>query len=189
MCGYGTHTDSPAHFFYDTEGCNKIDDMPVKHQLVFGAVIDISEKSAEDPDCELTMDDLAEWEGEHGTIPEGAFVSLRSGWDTKLNDEKAYMNYSEEHKRHRFPGWSLEVAVFLFEQRKIAGIGTDCVCIDPGKRFLQKEDVHLFLLKRNVYFLELMDLRNAPKGPCVMLLAPLLVRAAPETPTRVLTFS
>ena len=188
VCGFGTHIDSPAHFNPE-EGFYRVHSLPLGMLVCPGVVIDISERAAENPDTELYIKDIEEWEEKFGMIPEGAFVVMRSGWDLKVNDEVAYMNRSEELGRCRFPGYSVDAALFLHEKRKVAGIGTDGICIDSGIRFLKNEDVHKLLLKHNMFFMELMYLVDVPKRPCTMIVAPVNVRDAPETPTRILAIS
>ena len=45
-----------------------------------GVVIDISEKAAGDPTATLEAEDLENWESQHGPLPHGGVVLLRTGW-------------------------------------------------------------------------------------------------------------
>ena len=56
---YGTHMDSPRHFYADGR---TISDIPADELFVPGVVIDIWEASSEDPDYEATVDDLLKHE-------------------------------------------------------------------------------------------------------------------------------
>jgi len=43
-------------------------------------VVDVSSKAARDADYALSRQDLAEWEGRHGRLPDGCCVAMNSGW-------------------------------------------------------------------------------------------------------------
>ena len=45
-----------------------------------GVVVDISEKAAGDPTATLEAEDLENWELQHGPLPHGGVVLLRTGW-------------------------------------------------------------------------------------------------------------
>jgi hypothetical protein len=59
----GTHMDAPIHF---GEGVQSADAIPVEHLVVPLAIVDIRAKAADDPDAQLTPDDLAAFEAAHG---------------------------------------------------------------------------------------------------------------------------
>lgn len=124
----GTHMDAPAHFIADGAFAGDLDPATLVAPLV---VIDISAKTAEDPDSEGTIADIEAWEAEHGEIPAGAFVALHSGWAAKLADPVAYVNLDEANVQH-YPGWNPEAATFLVEQRDIVGAGVDTLSLDFG---------------------------------------------------------
>ena len=70
---FGTHIDYPGHFVQNARlaGGFKVEDTVLP--LV---VIDLSKKVQENNDYEITIDDILEFEKEHGTIPENSFVFL-----------------------------------------------------------------------------------------------------------------
>ena len=52
----------------------------------------------------VTKTDLDKWESEHGRIPDGAFVILRTGWSQFFHHpDKFFGNFADED-RQMFPG-------------------------------------------------------------------------------------
>jgi kynurenine formamidase len=97
------------------------------------AVLDISAAANENADAMATVDDIMAWEEANGTIPEGAFVLLYSGWAEVLLDRgaEAFSGTDADGGLH-FPGFSPEAAAFLVEERSIKGVGTDTLSLDHG---------------------------------------------------------
>jgi len=74
--------------------------------------ISIVEQLKKDDNYHLQVADIENWEAEHGRIPEGSVVFVRSDWSKRWPDPAlATMK--------RFPGVSLAALKFLHEQRKI----------------------------------------------------------------------
>ena len=55
VCGHATHIDAPSHFKLEVD---QINTMPVTPFLAFCAIIDVSEKCVQDPNYELTVEDI-----------------------------------------------------------------------------------------------------------------------------------
>ena len=55
-------------------------------------MIDKSAESAEDPNYLLTLADIQAWENEHGPLPPGGWLFLRTGWDARAHDQEAFLN-------------------------------------------------------------------------------------------------
>ena len=124
----GTHMDAPAHF--DADGVTA-DQLPVEILVAPLCVLDISERAASDPDAQGTVDDLTAWEEENGPLPDGAFVALYSGWESRLSDPESYINLDAEGVQH-YPGWHPDAGAFLVTERNIVGIGVDTLSLDYG---------------------------------------------------------
>jgi len=75
-------------------------------------VIDIHEQVAEDEGYHLQVEDIKAWEAEHGRIPEGSVVMVRSDWHKKWAD-------SQRFNQKPFPGVGLAALKFLHLERKI----------------------------------------------------------------------
>ena len=54
-------------------------------------VIDVSAKATADPDYRLSIEDVRSWEKQHGSIPPGVIVLLRTGWGKRWPDRKQYL--------------------------------------------------------------------------------------------------
>jgi len=105
----GTQLDPPAHWNPDYPA---IDELPATFTLRPLVVISIVDKVAKDPGYHLNVADILAWEKEHGRIPEGSVVFVRSDWSKEWpNPELA--------SRTVFPGVKLEALKFLHEQRHI----------------------------------------------------------------------
>ena len=122
----GTHFDAPCHFI---EGQTTVDKVPVESLVRHAAVIDIAGRIGDDADGELLLEDIHMFEEAHGRIPDGSAVLLRTGWEEFNHDERRYAGAPDDL---RFPGFGVEAAKFLVDERKIGGLGTDTLGIDPG---------------------------------------------------------
>ena len=59
-------------------------------------------------------------------------VLLRTGWQEKWNDRKAFFNQDIRETMH-FPGFGVDATELLIQKRNIAGIGIDTHGVDAGK--------------------------------------------------------
>src|SRR5262245_1363782 len=124
----GTHMDAPGHFI---EGGRLAPDITPQELIVPLVVIDISKRAAGDPDAVVTVDDLIRFERRHGRIPKDALVCMNSGWAAKVGDPLAYKG-GQAFPDYHFPGFSLDAAMVLADQRNITGLGVDTLSLDPG---------------------------------------------------------
>ena len=115
----GTHFDAPCHFI---EGGKSVEHVPVETLVRPAVVIDISKRIGSDADGELTLAEVQAFEAAHGRIPDGAAILLRTGWEEFNSDSHRYAG--PEGDLH-FPGFGVEAAKFLVEERKAVGLGTD----------------------------------------------------------------
>ena len=82
--------------------------MPPERLVGPAVVIDQPAEAAADPDYLLTVDDLRAFEAEHGPLPEGGWLLLRTGWDARAQDEAAFLN-ADETGPHT-PGFDVDCA-------------------------------------------------------------------------------
>src|SRR5918993_1943545 len=75
----GTHFDAPVHWITGRDGEDVASVEPSK-LVAPAAVIDKSKEAAEDPNYLLTLADIQAWENEHGPLPPGGWLLLRTGW-------------------------------------------------------------------------------------------------------------
>ena len=122
----GTHFDAPAHM---VEGTTTVDQIDADRLVRPAVMIDISAAAAGQPDSILTLDQVHDFEAQHGRIPDGAAVLLRTGWE-EFNTDAA--KYAGAPGPLRFPGFGADAARFLVEERAAVGLGIDTMSIDPG---------------------------------------------------------
>ena len=150
---WGTHVDPPAHF---VKGMRTVDKIDVKEMILPLVVLDVCAAVAGNPDYIITMDDVIGWEKKHGKIPEGAFVAMRTDWSKRWPDMDAMQNKDANGVAH-YPGWSMEVLKYLYENRKITASGHETTDTDPGVA-TSKDDYSMetYILMSNHYQIELL---------------------------------
>ena len=120
----GTHFDAPVHWVSGKDLPNAaVDSIPVDGFVRPVCVIDCSKESAEDEDFLMTKDFLLGWEEEHGLIPEGCWVLMRTDWSKR--SPAAYLNMREDGAHS--PGPDADAITFLIEGRNVVGFGTEWV--------------------------------------------------------------
>ena len=166
---WGTHCDPPAHF---VKGKRTIDQIDVKEMILPLVVIDVHEKVAENPDYTIRMDDVRNWQQRHGPIPVGAFVAMRTDWSKRWQDAEAMRNADDNGVAH-YPGWSMDVLKYLYEERKITATGHETTDTDPGVT-TSKGDYSLetYILGTDHYQIELLaNLDKVPEAGAIVVVA------------------
>lgn len=123
----GTHIDAPIHF---SENGQTVEQISVESLVVPLAVIDIRARAEDNPDTELTPEDILAWESRHGRLPEGCCMAVNSGWDRHVTGER-FRNADEDGVMH-FPGVHVDTAQMLIEERDVVGLAIDTISIDHG---------------------------------------------------------
>lgn len=128
----GTHIDAPIHF---AEHGATVDQIPLTQLMAPAVVIDVTGKTASDPDYRLTADDVRAWESTNGPIATGTIVLLRTGWGSRYGDRKAYFGDDTPGATENlhFPSFGAEAARLLINERRVAAIGVDTASIDSGQ--------------------------------------------------------
>lgn len=166
---WGTHVDPPAHFI---PGLRTVDQIDVREMVMPLVVIDVHEKVAQNPDYQITMEDVREWESRYGKIPRGAFVAMRTDWSKRWPDTAAMQNKDENGISH-YPGWSLEVLQYLYEVRKITASGHEPTDTDPGIATSQGDySLETYILSTNHYQIELLaNLDQVPEAGAMVIVS------------------
>jgi kynurenine formamidase len=177
----GTHFDAPIHWITGRDGEDVASVAPEK-LVAPAAVIDKSAEASANPDYLLTVDDVKAFEAEHGPLPEGGWLFLRTGWDARAQDEEAFLNGG------RTPGPDAECARWLAEEAPIVGFGVETVGTDAGAAhgFDPPFPAHHYLLGAGKYGLtQLANLAELPPTGAVVVVAPLKLVDGTGSPTRV----
>jgi kynurenine formamidase len=164
---YGTHLDAPAHF---PPGKATVEQIPTKQLFGPAVVVDVRAEGEKDADYRVPAGHVEAWEKQHGRIPAGAIVLLRTGWSARWPDAQKYRGLDAQGKMH-FPGLSAEAAKLLIA-RKVSGLGCDTMSVDPGNS--GDFAVHHLALGAGLYHLEnLSDLSALPESGAFLIVAPI----------------
>ena len=104
----------------------------MQHFVAPACVVDCSGQVAQNPDYLLTVDDLLAFEAQHGRIPAGAWLLMRTDWSQR-SDPEAYQNFDETGQHT--PGPSTEAVRFLVDQRDVLGFGSEAIGTDAGQGY------------------------------------------------------
>ena len=159
---WGTHVDPPSHFI---RGLRAVDQIELKEMILPLVVIDVHAEAAKNADYTLMLERVKKWEADHGAIPAGAFVAMRTDWSKRWPDAAAMDNKDKEGVAH-YPGWSKEALQYLYEERKITASGHETTDTDPGLA-TSKDDYSLetYILSTNHYQIELLtNLDQVPES-------------------------
>jgi kynurenine formamidase len=180
----GTHFDAPIHWITGRDG-EDVAGVPPARLVGPAVVIDKSAEAAENPDYLLTVDDVRAFEAEHGPLPAGSWLLLRTGWDARASDQDAFLGGG------RTPGPDVECARWLAHESPIVGFGVETVGTDAGAAhsFDPPFPVHSFLLGAGKYGItQLANLAQLPPTGAVIVVAPLKLLDGTGSPSRVLAF-
>lgn len=117
---YGTHVDPPAHF---APTGRTMDEIPLDEMILPLVVLDDTPYLGRDPNHAFSLDDLASWEMQHGPVPKGSFVALRTDLSKDWGDPVKF-------GRRPFPAWSLPVLKRLYEERGVVATGHESLDTD-----------------------------------------------------------
>ncbi len=181
---FPTRLDAPARF---ASSLWSVDQIPPERLFTPLAVIDVRAQVRQDPDYQLSVTDIANWEQVHGQIPQGAVVMARTGWAERWNSPRAYRNEDSRGRAH-FPGFSLQATQFLVQGRNVVGLGIDTASIAAGNGV--SSPVRNFTLSHSVYQLQyIANLAQAPAAGGLVLVAPAKLQGSSSAPARVLALA
>lgn len=166
---WGTHVDPPAHF---VPGLRTVDQIPLQEMVLPLVVIDVHAEAAKNADYTLSLERVKKWEAAHGAIPSGAFVALRTDWSKRWPDGAAMDNKDAAGVAH-YPGWTMTVLKYLYEDRKITASGHETTDTDPGVA-ASKDDTTLetYILSTNHYQIELLaNLDQVPETGALVIIS------------------
>jgi kynurenine formamidase len=182
----GTHFDAPIHWITGRDG-EDLASVPAERLVGPAVLIDKSAEAQADPDYLLTIDEVRTFESEHGPLPEGGWLLLRTGWDARAHDQEAFLNASSGQPRT--PGVEAECARWLAQETPIVGIGVETVGTDAGgaAAFDPPFPVHSHFLGAGKYGLtQLANLARLPATGALLVVAPMKLVDGTGSPARVL---
>jgi kynurenine formamidase len=176
----GTHIDAPLHFTADGAS---VAELPLADLIAPLVVIDIRAKAAENPDAQVTPDDIDAWTAANGDVPEGAIVAMLSGWGQHVATEK-FRNVGEDGKTMHFPGFHIEAAQALMDLPSVKAIAVDTLSLDfgPSPDFI----VHNTWLPSGRFGIEgIANLENVPASGATIIVGAPKVRGGTGGPARI----
>jgi kynurenine formamidase len=183
----GTHFDAPVHWVSGKDyPRNATDSIPVEKFVAPACVIDVSREVAADPDFLLTPKRVEEWERQHGRIPAGSWVLMRTDW-SRRTDAAAFLNMKEDGSH--VPGPHPDLVPFLAKERNVIGWGSEGVGTDAGQafRFEPPFPCHSIMHGSNKFGLaSLTNLDKLPPTGAILITPPLKIVNGSGSPCRVL---
>ena len=182
----GTHFDAPSHWISGRDVPNgAVDEIDPAMLVGPVVVIDCSEGTAGNDDFELTPDIILDWEAQHGLIPAGSWVLMRTDWSKRSG--AAYLNMKDDGPHS--PGPTPEAIRLLVHEREIRGFGTECIGTDAGQgaHYTPPYPAHFTLHGAGRYGLQcLRNLDLLPPTGAVLIAPPLKIKGGTGSPLRVL---
>ena len=182
----GTHFDAPIHWVSGKDVPDSTVDRIAPERFISPAcVIDVTQDVAQNPDFLLTPDRVRGWEEQHGRIPVGSWVLLRTGW-SKRSDPTDYLNVDDSGAHT--PGWTCECSEFLARERDVIGVGVETVGTDAGQAatfdppFCNHFNMHG---KGKFGLASLCNLDLLPPTGAIIIAAPLKITGGSGSPVRV----
>lgn len=184
----GTHVDAPIHFY---ENRHTVDQIPIEQLVGPAVVIRIKEKVKANRNYQFSVQDILDWEKEHGVIEDNSILLIDTGSARFWPDREKYMGTdkrgAEGVKHLKFPGIHPEAAKFLAKQRKIKAVGLDTPSIDFGGSTLF--ETHQILFEKNIPgFENVANLDKLPIKGATIIALPMKIKGGSGGPLRIVAF-
>lgn len=183
----GTHFDAPIHWITGKDlPANACDTIRARRFVGPACVIDVTKDVADNPDFLLTPERILAWEREHGKIPAGAWVLLRTGWSYRT-DPAAFMNVAADGPHT--PGFDPRASTLLAIERDVLGVGVETIGTDAGQAgtFDPPFPNHAIMHGAGKFGLaSLCNLDQLPPTGAVVIAAPLKIVQGSGSPLRVI---
>lgn len=182
----GTHFDAPNHWVTGKDN-DDIASVPASRLVAPVAVLDFSAEASADPDFLVEVEHIRRWEGEHGPLPDGGWLFVRTGWDARAHSQEQMTN-ADEAGPHT-PGLSVACARWVAEEAPVIGMGVETVGTDAGAAatFDPMFPCHAMLMGNDKYGLtQLQNLAQLPPTGAVVFAGPLPIVSGSGSPARVI---
>lgn len=182
----GTHLDAPIHF---AAGRQTADQIPLSSLIAPAVVVDVADRAT--PDYQASVADLTAWEAEHGEIPAGAILLLRTGWGERYADRAAYLGTGltgpEAVPELHFPALDPAAAQWLVTNRRIAAFGLDTPSVDHGQS--TTFGTHVALYAANIPgFENVANLHELPATGAFVVALPMKIKDGSGGPLRIVAW-
>jgi kynurenine formamidase len=186
----GTHFDAPVHWVTgrDLAG-NACDTIPARRFVGPACVIDVTRDVDASPDFLLTPERVEAWEADHGRIPAGAWVLLRTGW-SRRRDAASILNVAADGPHS--PGFDARTSAMLAHDRDVLGVGVETIGTDAGQAgtFEPPFPNHTIMHGAGKFGLaSLCNLDQLPATGAIVIAAPLKIVGGSGSPLRVLAIT
>lgn len=179
----GTHVDSPNHF---SKGGLEPHQIRLERLMGPGVVINVKDKVKKDIDYAVTDKDLMNWEAKNGKIPKGAIVLMNSGWGAMYPDFARVFNstmYKQDQSTLHYPGFHLNAAQWLVNNRDVNAIGVDTPSADHGRS--TTFPVHQLIMGEGILIVEnVANMDKLPDNGAYIYLPMLKFKGASGAPAR-----
>jgi kynurenine formamidase len=181
----GTHIDAPVHF---ARGHQTVERIPLESLIAPAVVIDVTQASTANADYQVTVDDLTGFEKQHGRIPAGSIVLIKTGFANRWPNPQTYLGTAERGdgavaKLH-FPGLHPDAARWIVGDRSVKAVGIDTASIDFGQSALYES--HRTLYERDIPALEnVASLDRLPPTGALLIALPMKIGGGSGAPVRV----
>ncbi|MBA2458137.1 MAG: cyclase family protein [Gemmatimonadales bacterium] len=180
----GTHLDAPVHF---AEGRHTSDQVPLDRLIGPAAVVDVAERVGADPDYQLDVAELEQWEATHGSVRQGIILLIRTGWSDRWPDKARYLGTTRTGPDAvadlHFPGIDSAAGEWLVD-RKVKAVGIDTPSIDRGQSTTFM--AHRILLGENIpAFENVTQLDRLPPTGSFVVALPMKIRGGSGGPLRI----
>lgn len=179
----GTHLTAPASYYPNGRTA---DGYTATELVKPAAVIDARPQCQANPDYALTPADVLTWESRHGPVPPGAIVLLLTGRAERWDNPATYLGADTDGNLH-FPGFGLDAAELLLNQRAAAGLGTDTPGVEPGID-ADLSVSRLTLSQPRIVLENLANLHRLPTTGAVLVIGLLRLSGASGSPAAVTAF-
>ena len=186
----GTHFDAPVHWITGKDLPNgACDTIPPGRFIGPACVIDVTSDVDADEDFLLTPGRIQAWEREHGRIPDGAWVLLRTGWSRRTQAAE-FLNVRADGPHS--PGFHASASMMLARERDVLGVGVETVGTDAGQAGTFDPPFPNHTIMHGAGKFGLASLRNLDQLPAtgaIVIAAPLKIVHGSGSPLRVLAIA